>query len=110
MIPFPNKKYAIIYADPPWNYSDKWHPGKRGAMYKYNMLEQSTLIDLPVLQIAEDDSILFLWVTMPMLQNGLDVIKSWGFSYKTAAFTWVKKNKKKDSYFFWHGLLDKSKC
>lgn len=49
---------------------------------------------LPVQRLADKDCALFLWVTMPMLREGLEVIKAWGFNYKTCAFTWVKQNPK----------------
>lgn len=45
-------------------------------------------------KIAKKDSILFMWATMPKLQEALDVIKAWGFKYKTCAFCWVKQNPK----------------
>ena len=48
--------------------------------------------NMPIQNIADDNCYLFLWVTMPLLQEGLDVINSWGFKYKTCGFTWVKKN------------------
>jgi len=54
---------------------------------------------LPVKQIADENSVLFLWVTMPCLQWGMDVIKAWGFEYKTVAFVWVKRKKISDGYF-----------
>ena len=41
-------------------------------------------------EISEDNSILFMWVTMPFLKDCFDVIKSWGFNYKTCGFCWVK--------------------
>ena len=49
--------------------------------------------NLPVKDIADDDCILFLWVTFPKLNECFEVIESWGFNYKTVAFTWVKKYK-----------------
>lgn len=49
---------------------------------------------LPVQRLVDKDCALFLWVTMPMLREGLEVIKAWGFNYKTCAFTWVKQNPK----------------
>ena len=58
--------------------------------------------DLPVERIAEKDSVLCLWVTMPCLNWGLEVIEAWGFQYKTVLFTWVKKNKNIPGY--WKGL------
>lgn len=48
---------------------------------------------LKVGEIAEDDSVLLMWVTMPFLEEGFKFIKAWGFRYKTCAFTWVKTNK-----------------
>ena len=106
--PFPNKKYQIIYADPPWSYRDKASAGKRGASFKYPTQEKDWLRKLPVQLLAEDDCVLFLWVTMPLLDEGLELIKSWGFEYKTVAFTWVKKNKKADSWFFGMGNWTRS--
>lgn len=46
---------------------------------------------------------LFLWVTMPMLNECWNIIKKWGFKYKTVAFTWVKRNKKSNSWFWGMG-------
>lgn len=93
MIPFPDKKYSIIYADPPWTYRDKALAGNRGACCKYEVQSQDWIERLPVRDIAADDCVLFLWVTMPKLNEVMAVIDAWGFAYKTAAFTWVKRNK-----------------
>ena len=91
MIPFPNKKYNIIYSDPPWSYNDKALAGNRGAVCKYPVMDIKAICDLPVKNIAADDCVLFMWVTFPKLNECFEVIKSWGFDYKTVAFTWVKK-------------------
>ena len=103
------EKYKIIYADPPWHfhtYSDK---GKeRCAENHYPTLDIGEIKNLPVGKIADKDCILFLWVTFPCLIEGLDVIKSWGFTYKTCAFVWVKRNKKADSYFTGLGYWTRS--
>lgn len=107
-IPFPNKKYQIVYADPPWSYNDKASAGKRGASFKYPTQEKEWLRKLPVPLLADTDCVLFLWVTMPLLDEGLELIKAWGFEYKTVAFTWVKKNKKADSWFFGMGNWTRS--
>lgn len=104
----PNKKYNIIYADPPWKYRDKCAAGKRGACFKYDVQDINWIKNLPVQNITDDNCVLFLWTTMPMLQEGLDVIKAWGFTYKTNAFTWVKKNKKKNSWFWGMGSWTRS--
>ena len=95
---FPNKKYNIILCDPPWSYKDKALAGNRGACCKYPVMGIDDIKKLPVTSIAEDDCVLFLWVTMPKLNEVHDVIKSWGFEYKTVAFTWVKKYKNGDNF------------
>ncbi len=59
---------------------------------------------LPVGKIADTDSILFLWVTFPCLLEGLCVMSSWGFTYQTCGFNWVKKNKKADTFYFGLGF------
>jgi len=98
VIPFPNKKYKIIYADPPWQYKDKSKSHGGGAESHYSCMDLKDICNLPVNQIADDNSVLFMWVTMPMLIEGLEVIKSWGFKYKTCGFTWVKVNKDQSIY------------
>ena len=102
-IPFPKKKYNIIYADPPWSYNDKALAGNRGACCKYPTQSKDWIDNLPVINIADDDCALFLWVTMPKLNECWQLVEKWGFSYKTVAFTWVKKSKKKDSWFWGMG-------
>ena len=98
-----DKKYNIIYADPPWSYKDKALSGNRGACCKYPVMSIDDICKWPVSNIADKDCILFMWVTMPKLNECLAVIKSWGFEYKTNAFTWIKKNKKADSLFMGMG-------
>lgn len=105
---FPNKKYNIIYADPPWTYKDKASAGKRGASYKYMVQDQNWICNLPVQNITADHCVLFIWTTMPQLPNVFEVINSWGFVYKTCGFTWVKKNKIKDSWFMGMGNWTRS--
>jgi len=93
---FPDKKYNIIYADPAWKYSSDPN-SKRGiwglANQHYKTMTIKDICDLPVSKIADKNCMLFLWVTFPNLQNGLDVVKAWGFEYKTTAFVWIKNNK-----------------
>jgi N6-adenosine-specific RNA methylase IME4 len=54
---------------------------------------------LPVAGIAATDSALFLWATYPNLPEAFEVIKAWGYTYKTVAFTWVKRCKKSPGFF-----------
>ena len=95
--------YSIIYADPPWTYRDKALAGKRGACCKYSVMTEHDLQELPVASLTAPDCVLFMWVTMPKLDEAFPLIKAWGFEYKTAAFTWVKRNKKAPSWFWGMG-------
>lgn len=95
-----DKKYNIIYADPPWAYQVWSNKGKgRSAESHYPTMSKTDIQNLPISLIGEKDCVLFLWVTAPCLEQGLELISAWGFTYKTVAFTWVKQNKKSDSFF-----------
>jgi N6-adenosine-specific RNA methylase IME4 len=94
-----DRKYNIIYADPAWSYTD-WENGLRNPTTHYKTMTIDDICNLPVKNIADNDCVLFLWVTYPLLQDCFKVIESWGFKYKTAGFVWVKKNKSSDSNFF----------
>lgn len=85
MISFPVKKYNIIYADPPWSYYNKKTGGSfnSGASQKYPTMSIDEICDLPIDTITDNDAILFLWSTTPLLPESLTVMKSWGFRYKT---------------------------
>ena len=99
MIPFPNKKYKIIYADPAWYFKSWSRKGnERSATQHYDCMSIDDICNLPVSSISDDDCVLLIWVIDPMLPEALEVIKAWGFKYKTVAFTWVKENKS-EGYF-----------
>lgn len=83
-------KYQVILADPPWSYHDKCCAGKRGAEFKYPVLNIQALCALPVPAIADENALLFLWATGPLLPDALKVMDAWGFPYRTPAFVWVK--------------------
>jgi len=91
-----DRKYNIIYADPPWRY---WDGGDKNQSLHYTTMTIDEICNMPVKNIADDDCVLFLWVTYPILQEAFRVIEAWGFKYSTAAFVWVKKNKNKDTPF-----------
>ena len=106
---FPNKKYNIIYADPPWQFkyqSKKRTDGTsddlniRDPQKEYPCMTIDDIYNMPVNEIADDNSILFLWVTYPLLKEGIKTMEEWGFTYKTCGFSWIKKNKKSDSLFW----------
>jgi N6-adenosine-specific RNA methylase IME4 len=91
------KKYQVIYADPAWNYNSRMALGK-GAVKSsaedyYNVMSIDDIMALPIKEISAKDCILFIWVTMPKLNEVFKVIDAWGFEYKTCGFVWVKRNK-----------------
>jgi N6-adenosine-specific RNA methylase IME4 len=103
------KKYNIIYADPPWSFKTYSNKGKEKSPDKhYQCMSISDISKLDVMSISDDNCVLLMWVTFPCLEQAFEVIKSWGFTYKTNAFTWVKKNKKNDSLFWGMGYYTRS--
>lgn len=83
-----DKKYRVIYADPPWSYNDKQDTGMLGGAVKhYTTMPLKDICDLPV--PSEDNAVLFIWTTSPMLEDSFKVISAWGFKYKSS-FVWDK--------------------
>ena len=95
--PLPTGRYAIIYADPPWDYKGQLqHAGagsgdSGGAIRHYSTVRLSDLKQLDVGSIAADDSLLFMWATSPHLDQAIDLGTDWGFSWATVAFVWDKQ-------------------
>ncbi len=102
----PEKKYDIIYADPPWDYGGKMQFDKSSkkdvnvnwqnnifisaANFKYPTLKTEEMMRIPIKDIAKNDCLLFMWVTNPHLEQGIYLGKAWGFEYRTVAFVWDK--------------------
>lgn len=93
------KKFGAIYADPPWVFKVYSGKGKTRSADRHYRVDEATgestlsldeLKKIPVEQLAADDCALFLWAVMPELPGALEVMRAWGFEYKTAGFTWVK--------------------
>lgn len=98
------KKYNIIYADPPWQYKVYSKKGLgRSAESHYPTMKLEDIQALPIGELADTDCILFMWTTIPLLQDCFSVMRAWGFEYKTVAFVWIKQNKKSDSLFWGMG-------
>lgn len=98
-----NKKYNIVYADPPWSYktySSKGQNKATGSVHaQYQTMSVEELEKLPVQKITNKEAMLFIWVTFPTIEQAFKIIKSWGFTYKTCAFCWVKLNPKSDGIY-----------
>ena len=110
----PNKKYSVIYADPPWDYNGKLQFDKsskgvdeldvsrkifiRSASFKYPTLKLEELKKLPLTDIAEEDCLLFMWTSNPHLSQAIELGEAWGFKYRTIAFIWDKMNHNPGQY------------
>ena len=97
---FIKMKYNIIYADPPWQYGSKSAVNNsNGSEIKklsehYNSMTIDDIKSIDIKGITEDDACCFMWVTDSHLKEGIEVMESWGFKYKTVAFVWVKTTNK----------------
>lgn len=88
-----NKKYQLIFADPPWAFNNKRTGGsmKSGAEQHYNTAEMHELCGIPVEDIADDNCVLLMWWVASMPKEALYLIEDWGFELKTmTAFVWDK--------------------
>ena len=84
-------KYRVLYADPPWKYSDSGLDDYGHAERHYPSMTIQELCDMgdDIKTISEDDAVLYLWVTSPLLESCFGVMRAWGFEYK-ASFIWDK--------------------
>jgi N6-adenosine-specific RNA methylase IME4 len=97
VLPLPTQRYAVILADPAWNYlGQRQHagPGKKdtgGAITHYPTVTVSQMKTWDIPSICEKDCLLFMWSSSPHLDQAIDLGKSWGFSWATVAFVWYKQ-------------------
>jgi len=96
------KKYNIIYADPPWKYNDvgvyqETFPKRKQVRplrdLPYSSMNKNDLKQLPINEISDFDCALFMWCNDSHIEEGIELMKSWGFKYKVISFVWVKKTK-----------------
>ena len=96
----PRNGFGTLYCDPPWRF-EVWNGNTTvkardsrstcpSAAVHYETMSAQELSLLPVGDLAADDCALFMWVTWPTLEQALDLMKIWGFSYKTCGFSWMK--------------------
>jgi N6-adenosine-specific RNA methylase IME4 len=88
-VPLPDGKYRVILADPPWQYGNTSTDNMGEQRDHYRTMTIDELCDMPVENMADDNAVLFLWVTSPILEDAFRVIHAWGFEYK-ASFVWDK--------------------
>ncbi len=95
----PRGHYGAIYADPPWAFNLWWGSRSnktpagvpsRATVPHYEVMREQELSALPVGNLAADNCVLVLWISWPVLEWALRVMRAWGFEYKTCAFAWIK--------------------
>lgn len=94
-----DKKYRVIYADPPWKYGSKQLFREKGIRFHalenwYDTMGISELKALNVKRLTTDDCALFMWSTDSHIPEAIELMKAWGFKYVTVAFTWIKVSNK----------------
>ena len=95
--PLPERKYGIIYADPPWDYKgQRQHNGAGGketggAVSHYPTVTTKEMKNWPVGNTAAADCLLFMWASSPHLDQAISLGKAWGFQWATVAFVWDKQ-------------------
>lgn len=97
-----DKKFNVIYADPPWQYSSKQLQKYDGERFRpleeeYDTMTIEDIKKLPINKLSDKDCALFMWVTDSHLKEGIEVIEAWGFKYVTVVFIWEKLSSKGNS-------------
>lgn len=105
------KRYSIIVCDAPWRFKnfsmkeravrgEKW--GRANGRPIYDTMMTEDIAKLPIQRIANKNCALAMWATYPKLTDALEVMKAWGFEYKTCIFTWCKTRQPSGK---WHSGL-----
>lgn len=91
---WPERKYNVIYADPPWNFGGaKLNVATEGVEITdhYPLMTDDDLLALPVKAIADKNCLLFMWTVHSKLPFAIQLMEAWGFNYSTVAFEWFKR-------------------
>ncbi len=87
-------KFGTILADPPWKFQNR--TGKMAPehkrLYRYDTMSNEDILAMPIEEVALPQSHLYLWVPNALVENGLQVMRAWGFEYKTMLI-WYKIRK-----------------
>lgn len=102
--------YDVILADPPWSFRvwNKDTGSGRSAESHYPTMSLDEICALPVQNVTAENCVLFLWAVWPSIFDAQKVIESWGFKYKTKAWTWVKSNKNNMGFHFGMGYYTRA--
>ena len=109
-IPLPEGEYQVLLCDIPWPYPERQDAKNLygNPIYHYEMMSIKEIKELKVGELASENSVLFLWVATNFLEESFDIIRNWGFEYKSQ-MVWVKESGKQGGigWYFWgdHELL-----
>lgn len=105
----PRNHFGAILADCPWRFKTfseagrnrcpDWKSFRGVAARHYDTMSMDEIMALPVADLAAPDCCLFMWISWPLLPEALELMKTWGFTYKTCAFSWIKGNAKQLEFF-----------
>lgn len=106
--PLPPGPFAAAYADPAWQFKTRSAKGEgKSPQSHYRCMTLDAIKALPVADVMAKDSALFLWATFPMLHEALDVMRHWGFTYKTGG-AWAKQSSTGRKWQFGTGFIFRS--
>jgi N6-adenosine-specific RNA methylase IME4 len=101
--------YKVVYADPPWTFVVRSPKGEtKSPQSHYQCMTIDAIKALPVAQLAHPEgSVCVMWTTAPMIQEGLDTLKAWGWTYKSMA-AWAKRSSTGTKWAFGTGYIFRS--
>jgi len=92
--------YQVVYSDPPWHFNRDFEREFKNlgisfmnANKHYGDMSTEEISALPIKEIVAKDAACFMWTTDAHMPSALEIMKAWGFQYKTIAFIWIKKTK-----------------
>lgn len=95
----PQDHYRVVLADPPWRYLTYSAKGLgKSADRHYNTMSIADIKALPVRQVCAKDAVVLMWIIDSHVEIGMDILKAWGFTYKTVGLYWVKTNATGDKF------------
>jgi N6-adenosine-specific RNA methylase IME4 len=87
-------QFDIVLADPPWSFKT-WSDKGKDRSPDYGVMTLDQLRSLPIKDITAPNAALFMWCCWPFIfRDALPLIESWGFTYRTCAFVWIKAKRK----------------
>lgn len=89
IFPKSKTKYKTIMCDCPWDINQRGRYSSRSAESHYELMPLDRIKAMPVADLCEENSHLYLWIPNGLLQEGLDVIKAWGFTFRSPIY-WIK--------------------